>query len=60
MENEKTVVSILYGYKEGSTFWVVYGEEGDLMGPMEKPFNTKEEAKKFMSQFELIMDVINQ
>jgi len=39
--------NIIYDYKEGNKFYLVFGNKEDFMGPQEKAFNTKKELNDF-------------
>ena len=39
-----------YMYKEGTKYYVVYGDTESFFGPEEKAFNSKKEANKFLEE----------
>ena len=44
-----------YMYKEGTKYYVVYGDTESFFGPEEKAFNSKKEANKFLEEKKLNM-----
>lgn len=40
---------VAYMYKEGTKYYVVYGDKDSFFGPQEKQFNSKKEANKFLA-----------
>lgn len=42
---------VCYMYKEGSIYYVVYGDTDSFFGPSEMSFNSKKEAEKFMAEY---------
>ena len=39
-----------YMYKEGTKYYVVYGDTESFFGPEEKAFNSKKDANKFLEE----------